>query len=175
MTSNFLGFDFDLRDRSLSEVKLYLPFESPYIIPYLTSFDFQSGTAFEIFGFKVFRVRSWSLIPIWKPMHDFLSNFYCYFLTISYRFRDIRLWNFQGLTLTFDLWSSPGVKNIFTIQKPIYVFLSNFFWHFLSISYRFLDIRFQSVQCLTLTFEPLEITWDQKYFHHSKAHAWLPI
>ena len=22
---------------------------------------------------------------------------------------------------------------------------------------------------------PLEVTWGQKYFHHSKAHIWLPI
>ena len=40
---------------------MFLPFESPYITPYLTSFDFQSGTVFEIFGFKVFRVWPWSL------------------------------------------------------------------------------------------------------------------
>ena len=51
-----------------------------------------------------------------------------------------------------DLWGSSEVKNIFTIRKPIYAFLSYFYWHFLSISYRFRDIRLQSFQGLTLTF-----------------------
>ena len=59
-------------------------------------------------------------------MLDFLSNFYWDFLSISYRFRDIRLWSFQGLTLTFDLW-------------------------------------------------PSEVTLGQKYFRHSEAITWLPI
>ena len=35
-------------------------------------------------------------------MHDFLSNFHWHFLSISYRFLDIWLQTFQGLTLTFD-------------------------------------------------------------------------
>ena len=79
-------------------------------------------------------------------MRDFLSNFYWHFLSISYRFQDIQLQSFQGLTLIFDLWRSPEVKIVFTIWKPIHDFLSNFYWHFLSISYRFRDIRLQSFQ-----------------------------
>ena len=66
------------------------------------------------------------MLAIRKPIHDFLSNFYWHFLAISYRFRDIQLQSFQGLTLTFDLQRSPKVKNIFTIRKPIQDFLSNF-------------------------------------------------
>ena len=87
-----------------------------------------------------------------KPIHDFLSNFYWHFLSISYGFRYIRLQSVQGLTLTFDLWRSLEVENIFFIQKPIHDFLYNSYWHFLSISYRFRDIRIQSFQGLTLTF-----------------------
>ena len=75
-------------------------------------------------------------------MHDFLSNFYWHFLSISYRFRDMGLQSFEGLTLTFDLWRSSEVKNIFAIRKPIHDFLSNFYWH--SISDGFRDIRLQS-------------------------------
>ena len=45
---------------------------------------------------------------------------------------------------TFDLQGSPEVKNIFIIWKPIYDFLFNSHRHFLSISYRFRDIRLQS-------------------------------
>ena len=88
-----------------------------------------------------------------KPILDFLSNFYWHFLSISDRFRDNRLQGFQGLTSTFDLQRSPEVKNIFTIWKPIHDFLSNFYWHLLSISYGFRDIRLQSFKGLTLTFD----------------------
>ena len=37
-----------------------------------------------------------------KPIYDFLFDFYGHHLSISYRFRDIRLQKIQGLTLTFD-------------------------------------------------------------------------
>ena len=51
------------------------------------------------------------------------------------------------------MWMYTGIKvflNFF--RKPIYDFLSNFYWHFLSISNRFWDIWLQSFQRLTLTF-----------------------
>ena len=78
---------------------------------YLTSIDTFSLSCpvFEIFDFKV-----WVWMWIWmytgikvflnffrKPIHDFLSNFYWHFLSISNRFRDIWLQSFQGLTLAF--------------------------------------------------------------------------
>ena len=47
----------------------------------------------------------------------------------------------RGLTLTFNPWRSSGVKKFYTIRKPIYDFLFDFYGHHLSISYRFLDIR----------------------------------
>ena len=37
-----------------------------------------------------------------KPIHDFLSNFYRHFLSISYRFWNIWLRSIHGLTLTFN-------------------------------------------------------------------------
>ena len=77
-------------------------------------------------------------------MHDLLSDFVWHFLSISYRFQDIRLQKFWGWTLTFDLQRSSEVENIFAIRKPIHDFLSNFCLHFLSISHRFPDIRLQS-------------------------------
>ena len=87
--------------------KIFSPFESPYMTSYLTSINtfFLSRTVFEIFVFKVFSVWLWPLtfrghlgskifLTIWKPIHDFLSNFYRHFLSISYLFRDIRLQSF---------------------------------------------------------------------------------
>ena len=45
--------------------KIFVPFESPYMTTYLTSMDniSPSRTVFEIFDFKVFRVRPWPLNP----------------------------------------------------------------------------------------------------------------
>ena len=86
--------------------KIFSLFESPCMTSYLTYIDIfsLSRTVFEIFDFKNFRVWIWPLTfrghlrskifsLIWQPMHDFLSNFYWHFLSISYRFRDIRLWS----------------------------------------------------------------------------------
>ena len=87
--------------------KIFIPFESPCMTSYLTSIDniSLSRTVFEIFDFKVFRVWPWPLTPkrssgvkklytIWKPIYDFLFNFHGHHLSISYRFRDIRLQSF---------------------------------------------------------------------------------
>ena len=96
--------------------KIMSPFESPYRTSYLTSIDTfsLSRTVFEIFDFKIFRVWPWPLTfrghlrskifsPFESPyMTSYLTS-YWHFLSISYRFRDIQLQSFQGLTLTFDL------------------------------------------------------------------------
>jgi len=100
--------------------KIFSPFESPYMTSYLISIDTfsLSRTVFEIFDFKVFRVWPWPLTfgghlrskiisTIWKPIYDFLFKSHWHFLSISYRFRDIRLQRFQGLILTFDLQGWP--------------------------------------------------------------------
>ena len=142
------------------------------------------------YGFRYIRLRSvqgltlafdlWKslevkhIFSIRKPIHDFLSNFYWHFLSISYRFLDIRNQSFQGLTLIFEFQRSLRVENIFTIQKAIHDFLSNFYWHFLSISYRFRDIRLQSFQGLTLIFE-FQRSLKVENIHHSKGHTRLPI
>ena len=143
--------------------KMFSTFERSYMISFLTSIGTfsLSRTIFKIFDFKVFRVWPWPLafrdhlrakvknmFTIRKLIHDFLSNFYWHFFSISYRFQDIRLQN-----LTFDIQRLPEVINMFEIRKPIYDFLANFYWHFISISYHFQDIRNQSVQGLTLTFD----------------------
>ena len=132
-------------------------FESPYMTPYLTSRDIisLSLTVFEIFDFKIFRVWPWLLTPqghylgsrtiytVRRPIYYFLFDFYEQHLSISYRFRDIRIRNFLGLTLTFDPWWSSGVEKCYTVWKPMYDFQFDFYEHHLSISYRFRDIRLQ--------------------------------
>ena len=147
--------------------KCFIPFESPYMTSYSTSIDniFPSRTVLEIFDFKVFKVWPWPLNPktssgvkniytIRKPIYDCLYDFYEHHLSISYRFRDIRLQSLLGWTLTFDHKKSSRVQKNYTIRKFIYDFLFDFYEHHLSISYHFRDIRLQSFQGLTLTFDP---------------------
>ena len=90
----------------LRSIKI-IPFERPYMTSYLTFMDTisLSRTVFEIFDFKVFRVWPWPLTPedhlgsktnyiIRKAIYDFLFDLYGHHLSISYSFRDIRLWSF---------------------------------------------------------------------------------
>ena len=64
---------------------------------------------------------------------------------------------------------SPEVKNIFTFRKPKHDFLSNLFWHFLSISYRFRNIRLQifGVWPWPLTFRDHLKSKIFSHFHYS--------
>ena len=82
-----------------------------------------------------------------------MTSYLTSILSISYGFWYMWLQSVQGLTLTFDLQRSLEVENIFSFRKPIHDFLSNFYWHLLSISYGFRDIWLQSFQGLTLTFD----------------------
>ena len=84
-----------------------IPFERPYMTSYLTSMDTisLSCTVFEIFDFKVFRVRPWPLtpkghlgskkiIPFERP---YMTSYSTFMDTISLSrtvFRDIRLQSF---------------------------------------------------------------------------------
>ena len=70
--------------------------------------------------------------------------------------------NFLGwsLTLTFDVtWD----QNYFHHDlKAIQNFLSNFYWHFLSISYRFWD-GLADFEVFSVHPWPLEVTWGQQF------------
>ena len=60
------------------------------------------------------------------------------YLTSTFRGFDLDL-----RLLIFDLQKSSEVKNIPAIRDPTQDFLSDFYWHFPSISYRFWDIQHQ--------------------------------
>ena len=105
--------------------EVFSPFESQCMISYLTSIDISClpHTLFVILTSKCFKfwprpstfrchLKRKKFI-IRKHVPDFLSNFhwnflslyrfrYIWLLSISYRFLDIRLLSFLGLTLTFD-------------------------------------------------------------------------
>ena len=154
-----------------------------------------------------------------KPIHDFLSNFYWHFLSISNRFWDIWLQSFQRLTLTFrghlrskifPPFESPYMNSYltsidtFSLSCPVFEIFDfkasclnvnvNVHWnksvpHFFLKAHAWLPI--QLLLTLSLYLKPFlryltskfpgidldlsEVTWGQKYFHHSKAHTWIPI
>ena len=106
-TSKFLGFDLDLWHLKVIwgqkivyrwKAHIWLPIwllwtPSLYLVPfprYSTSkflgFDLDLGTQ------RSFRIRKFHTIG--KPTYDFLFDFYGHHLSISYRFRDIRIQSF---------------------------------------------------------------------------------
>ena len=135
----------------------FSPFESPYMISYLTPIDTFSlyRTVFEIFGIKVFRVWLWPLTfrghPRSKIFQLFESSYMTSYLTpidiFSLSRTVFEIFDFRGFRVwpwPLTVMGSPDVKHISTIWKSIYDFLFNSHWHFLSISYRFRDIRLHS-------------------------------
>ena len=109
-----------------------------------------------------------------KFIYDFLFDFYGQPLSISYRFRDIRLLSFQGLTLTFDPWRSSGVKKIIPFKSS---YMSSYLTSMDNISYPVLFSRYSTSNFsgFDLDLWPLKVIWGQNFSYHSKSHIWLPI
>ena len=146
-----------LTTKGSSGVKSFRPFESPYMTSYLTYMDTVSlsRTVFEIFDFEVFRVWPWPLtpeghlgpenfIPFESPyMTSYLTSMDIISLSRTFfeifDFKVFRVWPWSSTP-----GGSSGVKKFHTIRKPIYDFLFDLYGHYLSISYRFRDIRHQS-------------------------------
>jgi len=115
---------------------------------YLTSFDnfTLSHSVFQIFEFKVLKVRPWPLEITWgwkyfhySKAHTWLSiytsidNFNLSHTVFEiFDFKVSRVWPWPLVVIWGQKYS--------TIREPIFDFLSNFYWHFLSISNRFWDI-----------------------------------
>ena len=149
---------------------------------YLTAIDSisLSRTVFEIFDFKVFRVWPWPLNPkgplgskkftqFEKAKYDFLFDFYGHHLSISYRFGDIRLQSFQGLTLTFDHLGWSGVqKNLYHSKGHIWLFFG-LIWTpslYLVPFSRYTTSKFSGFD---LDLWPLKVIWVKKIYTIRKA------
>ena len=135
----------------------FIPFESSYMTSYLTSMDNISPcrTVFEIFDFKVFRVWPWPLTPkeylgsenfiLFES--SYMTSYLTFMGTISLSRTVLEIFDFK----LFRVWPWPltleghlGYIKFYTIRKPIYDFLFDFYGQHISISYRFRDIRLQS-------------------------------
>ena len=167
--SKFLGFGHDLWPMKIiwgqnflyhSKAHIWLPIwllwtTSLYLVPF---------SRYSTSKFSRFDVDLGPLNVIWGQESH---TFYWQHLSISYRFRDIRLQHFLGLTSTFDPWRSPEVNKIYTIRKPLYDFLFDFFGQNLSFSNRFRDIGLQRFLGFDLDLWPLEVIWGQKFLYNS--------
>ena len=113
--------------------KNFSPFESPCMTSYLTSVDLfsLSRTVFEIFDFTVFRVSPWPLTfrshlrsktfsPFESPyMTSYLTSIDTFSLSRTvFEIFDFTVFTVWPWPLTFRM--SSGVKNVFTIWKPIH-------------------------------------------------------
>ena len=156
---------------------------------YLTSMDniSQSRIVFEIFDIKAF----WSSNLIFefdlRPLKVIWGRIFLYHLT-AHIWLPIRLlwtpslylvpfsryltWKF--LEFDLDHWPLKVIWGLIcgTIRKPIYDFIFYFYEQHLPISYRFREIRLQSLQGLTLT---VKVIWGQQILYYSNAHILLPI
>ena len=104
-----------------------------------------------------------------KPIHEFLPNFYLHLLSISYRFWDIWFRSISGFDHDLRSLDFTWGQYCFIIRKPIYDFLSNIHWHSFSISHRFRNIRLQSFQASTLTFNPWRSSGVKNFYTIRKA------
>ena len=121
-----------------------------------------SLTVFEIFDLKVSRVwpRKWLLtfrghLIIFLLFESIYETSYLISIDTFYLVPFFRYSTSKFLRFDLDLWHLEVTwgRKYFHYSKahtwlPIY-----FFWHFLSISYRFRDIRLQSFKGLTLNFD----------------------
>ena len=92
-------------------------------------------------------------------------------LSISYRFRDIRLQSFEGMTLTFDLQRSPKDKHISPFESS---FVTSYLTSIdpFSLSRTVFEIfDFKFFRGWPLTFSG-HLGW--KTICHLKPHTWLP-
>ena len=111
--------------------KKFIPFESPYMISYLTSMDTisLSLTVLEIFDFKVFRVWPWPLTPKghrgsknFKPFErPYMTSYLTSMDTISLSLTVLEIFKFKS----FRFWPWPltpkghlGSKNFIPFERP---------------------------------------------------------
>ena len=183
----FRVWPWPLTFRSHSRSKIFSTFQSSYMTFYLTSFDTfsLSRTVFEIFDIKVLRVWSWPLTfrgdrrsKIFSPfdssyMPSYLTSIGTNSLSRTvFEIFDFKVFRVGPWSLTlrghlrsniFSLFESPYMTSYLT---PIDTF---------SLSrtvFEIFDYKVFRVWPWPLTFrgDP-----NQKCFHHSKPHIWLPI
>ena len=167
--------------------KKIIPFERPYITSYLTFMNTisLSRTVFEIFDFKVFRVRPWLLtpkghlgskkiIPFERP---YMTSYLTYMNTISlsrtvFEIFDFKVFRVRPWPLTPK--SHLGSKKLYHSKGHIWLPI----WHSWTPSLYLVPFsRYSTSKFLGFDLDlwPLKAIWGQKKLYHSKGHIWLHI
>ena len=166
---------------------IFSPFESPYMTSYLTPIDTfsLSRTVFEIFDFKVFSVWPWPLTfrrhlrsNICSPFESpYMTSYLTSIDTFSLSRNVFEIFDFK----VFSVWPWPLTFGVTLGQKYFYrskahIWLSIQLPLTLSL-YLVPFLRYSTSKFFGFDLDLwlLGVTWDQKYFHYSKAHIWLPI
>ena len=108
------------------------------------------------------------MYTIRKPIYDFRFDFYWQHLSISYRFRDIRLQRFYGLFLIFDPWTSSKSKFFIAFEAHIWLPI----WLLWTTSLYFVPFsRYSTSKFLGFDLDlwPLKVLWGQKFLYHSES------
>ena len=180
-----LDWYLNLTSKGHPRSKIFSPFGSPYMTSYLISIDTfsLSCTVFEIFDFKGFRVWSWPLTfngdpksKIFPPYESpYMTSYSTPIDTFSlsrtvfeiFDFKVLRVWPWPlGVTRGQTYFHYLKAYLWLPIQLPLTLSLYLVPFSRYSIS-KFLGFN--------LDLRPLEVSWGQTYFHHLKAHIWLPI
>ena len=165
--------------------KIFSPFESPYMTSYLISIDTfsLSRTVFEIFDFKVFRVWPWPLTfrghlrsKIFPPFESPYMTSYSNPIPIPSLSRTVfEIFDFKG----FRVWSWPLTFRGDPKSKIFPPFESPYMTSYSTPIDTFSLSRtvFEIFDFKVFRVWPwsLGVTRSQTYFHHLKAHLWLPI
>ena len=192
---DFKGFrvwSWPLTFRGDPKSKIFPPFESPYMTSYLTPIDTfsLSRTVFEIFDFKVFRVWPWPLTfrghlrsNICSPFESpYMTSYLTSIDTFSLSRNVFEIFDFK----VFRVWPWPLTFGVTLGQKYFYhskahIWLSSYSTSTsidtFSLSRTVPFSRYSTSKFLGFDLDlwPLGVTWGQTYFHHLKAHIWLPI
>ena len=144
-----------------------------------------SRTVFEIFDFKVFRVWPWPLTfrgqlrsNIFPPFErPYMTSYLILIDTFSLTRTVFEIFDFK----VFRVWPWPSTFNGHPRSKIFQLFESSYMTShstpidIFSLSrtvFEIFDFKGFRVWSWPLTFRG---DLGQKYFHHSKAHIWLPI
>ena len=170
---------------------------------YLFSIDTfsRSRTVFEIFDFKVLRVWPWTLtfrghprsrifllfeIPYMTSYLTSIDTFSLSRIVVEIYSDDLEdfggwpwPWTFrcQFVSRIFRKRYEREMSEVKKIFSPIGSSYMTSYLHLLTLSLYLVPFPRYSISIFLgfdLDLWPLEVTWGEKYSHHSKAYAWLP-
>ena len=182
---DFMVWPWPLTSKGQQGSKSFIPFESLYMTSYLTSKDTisLSRKVFEIFDFKVFRVRLWPLKVIWGQQilyylkaHIWLP-IWLLWTTSVYLVPISRYSTSKFLGFDLDLWPLKVIYD----RKVLYHSKAHIWlpiWLLWTSSLYLVPFsRYSTSKFLGFDLDlwPLKVIWNQKNLYHSEAHIWFPI